>query len=74
MFSANCQKHSSFSGSLFTPVANRVYPAAIALQPFQALTGVYGPLLMAVQGLFLMSFFWTSVQSVSVPIVFHRNP
>eukprot|EP00434_Breviolum_minutum_P021490 symbB.v1.2.018963.t2/scaffold1533.1/size113312/6 len=36
--------------SLFTPVANRVYPAAIALQPFQALTGVYGPLLMAVQG------------------------
>ncbi|CAE7937308.1 unnamed protein product, partial [Symbiodinium sp. KB8] len=37
-------------GSLFTPLADAVYPAAIVLQPFLAMIGVYGPLLVACQG------------------------
>jgi hypothetical protein len=34
----------------FDPVAESVWPAAIVLQPFRALVGVYGPILMACQG------------------------
>lgn len=40
----------SVDEGVFLPVANRVWPAAIILQPFRALVGVYGPIIIACQG------------------------
>ena len=36
--------------AVFEPLADSVWPVAIALQPFRSLVGVYGPILMACQG------------------------
>lgn len=36
--------------AVFEPLADSVWPVAIALQPFRSLVAVYGPILMACQG------------------------
>ena len=36
--------------AVFEPLADSVWPVAVALQPFRSLVGVYGPILMACQG------------------------